>query len=331
MGFFQPYRNEEGVRTMKWWKQLAALMLMLLLVLSGCNQEESTPTNEVTSEETQSLPVVTDALGNEVQLDKQPERIVSLIPSNTEILYAIGLGDAVVGVTDWDNYPEDVLNKEKVGGMEFDVEKILSLEPDLVLDHGSRNHQEDTLVKQLQDAGVPVFVVPEAKSIQGIFDTIVQVGNLTGQQEQAETVVSDLTNRLNQLKDQVAQMDNGEPKVVWIEISPQPELYSAGKGTYIDEAIEMLGAKNAVEQEGWPLITEEAAISYNPDVIITTYGYYVDNAIEQVLSREGWQDVKAVKNKAVYDVQSDLLSRPGPRIIEGVEELAKAIYPDQFK
>ena len=99
----------------------------------------------------------------------------------------------------------------------------------------------------------------------------------------------------------------------------------------MDEMLTMIKAENIVKEEGWPQLNQEAIIEANPDVIITTYGYYVENAVEQVLGREGWQDINAIKNKQVVDVQSDKVTRSGPRLVEGVEELAKAVYPDIFK
>jgi iron complex transport system substrate-binding protein len=110
-----------------------------------------------------------------------------------------------------------------------------------------------------------------------------------------------------------------------MEISPAPELYAAGKNTFIDEMLSIINAENIVKEEGWPKVDQEAIISSNPDVIITTYGFYVDNPVGQVTSREGWQDINAVKNKQVVDVHSDKVTRPGPRLVEGVEEVT-AVY-----
>ena len=117
-------------------------------------------------------------------------------------------------------------------------------------------------------------------------------------------------------------------KKVYVEVDPS--LFTVGKNTFMDEMLTMIKAENIVKEEGWPQLNQEAIIEANPDVIITTYGYYTENAVEQVLNREGWQDINAIKNKQVVDVHSDKVTRPGPRLVEGVEELAKAVYPDIF-
>jgi len=119
---------------------------------------------------------------------------------------------------------------------------------------------------------------------------------------------------------------------VFVEVSPAPEIYTAGKNTFINEMLELIGAKNAAgDMEGWAKVDQEAIVERNPDVVVTTYGYYTENAVELVLGRQGWENVKAVKGKQVFDVHSDLVTRSGPRLAEGAEELAKAIYPDVFK
>jgi iron complex transport system substrate-binding protein len=123
-----------------------------------------------------------------------------------------------------------------------------------------------------------------------------------------------------------------EKKKVFVEVSPAPEVFTTGKNTFMDEMISLINAENiANDQEGWVQMDQEAIIDRNPDVIITTYGFYTENATEQVLSRQGWENVNAIKNMQVIDVDSDTVTRSGPRIVEGVEELAKAVYPEVFK
>ena len=135
--------------------------------------------------------------------------------------------------------------------------------------------------------------------------------------------------QIEQIKEKASKVT--EKKKVWVEISPQPDLYTAGQHTFIGEMLDLIGAENVAAKEGWYSVNEEEVVKLNPDVIVTTYGYYVENAVEQVLSRDGWQEVTAVKNKAVYDVDSDMMTRPGPRLVNGVEELGKAIYPEIFE
>ncbi len=303
------------------------MFLSIILVLSGCSAEkESSPKKD---KKTEFSLQTKDAVGNEVKLDHKPKRIVSLLPSNTEILYKLGEGDSVVGVSDFDNYPKEVTSKDKIGGMEFNLEKIISLKPDLVLDHGSRHHQEDALMGKLKDAGIPVYVVKEATNINDIYDTIREIGKLTDTEKKAQSIISEEKKSMAEITKIGKKIPPNKQKSVWIEVSPSPELYTAGKGTFIDEGLSLIGAKNvAGHTKGWPLITEEAAIQNNPDVIITTYG---QDAPKKVMERKGWQNITAVQNKRIVDVNSDKLTRPGPRIVEGIEELAKAIYPEEYK
>lgn len=323
-------------------KYLFPLLLLLLVTLAACGstgedqtaKEGSEASKETSEEKTKEadFPVtVTDALGNEITIEEQPESIVSLIPSNTEITYALGMGDAVVGVTDNDNYPEEVLDVEKVGGMEFNVEKIISLQPDVVLAHASGAHNSEAGLKQLQDAGINVIVVKDATSIDGAYDSIKFIGQVTGTTEKAKEVVNEMKEKLESIEEKAATISEEDKKNVWVEISGAPEIYTAGKGTFIDEIIQAIGAKNvAADLEGWPKVTEEDAVLFNPDIIITTYGHYTENAREKVLSRDAWKDVPAIQEEQVYDIHSDKVTRTGPRLIEGVEELAKAIYPDVY-
>jgi iron complex transport system substrate-binding protein len=324
-------------------KKLSALILVLLLaisVITGCgNQEAKEPekaqqTESVDSNqgaEASAFPVtLTDADGNEITIEKKPERIVSLIPSNTEIAFALGLGEEVVGVTDFDNYPKEVETKEKIGGMEFNVEKIISLNPDLVLAHASTSQSAEPGLKQIRDAGITVLVVNNATSIEDVYQSIDLIAKATGTADEGEKLINDMKAKFAEIEEKASAIQEGEEAVVWVEVDPT--LYTTGKGTFMDEMLTMIHAKNAAgDQEGWVQFTEEDAIKLNPDVIITTYGNYIENPVEQVLSRKAWVEVNAVKNKRVYDVDPDTVTRSGPRLADGVEELAKAIYPDIFK
>ncbi|MCZ0754552.1 ABC transporter substrate-binding protein [Anoxybacillus sp. J5B_2022] len=320
---------------MKQWKHYALLVVFVLTLglIAACGNDTSKQTSESNAkQETKAVFPVTvkDGLGEDVTIKAEPKKIVSLIPSNTEIAYALGLGDKIVGVSDFDNYPEDVKNKEKIGGMEFNVEKIISLKPDLVLAHASSAHNSKDGLKQLKDAGITVLVVNDAKSFDDVYHSIELIGKATGTTEKANEIVDHMKTKLEEIKEKAKNVK--QPVKVWVEVSPAPEIYTAGKGTFIDDMLQAIQAKNvAGDQEGWPMFTEEKAVALNPDVIITTYGYYVKDAVNQVLARPAWKDVPAIKNKRVYDVNSDLVSRPGPRLVEGVEELAKVIYPDVFK
>lgn len=327
-------------------KKLYSLIFALLLatgLLAGCgdnadkpkenaSQGQNTEQAENTEQEVAAFPVtIKDAIDNEVVIEAKPERIVSIIPSNTEIAFALGLGNEVVGVNDYDNFPEEVADKEKIGGMEFNVEKIISLKPNLVLAHASSAHNSVEGLQQLRDAGIAVLVVNDAKNFEEVYDSINMIGKATGATETAEKLVADMKAKMDEIKTKAEEIKEENRKTVFVEVSPSPEIYAAGANTFIDEMLEMLHADNILTEEGWPQIDPEAIIESNPDVIITTHGYYTEDPIGNVVSRDGWQDINAVKNQQVFDVHSDKVTRTGPRLVEGVEELAKAIYPEVFK
>ena len=317
-------------------KFYAFLVTMLLAagVLAGCGESAEQPKEEKKVEEGQkgAYPVtINDALDNEVVIETKPERIVSVIPSNTEIAFELGFGEEVVGVSDFDNYPPEAEKKEKVGGLEFNVEKVISLNPDLVLAHASTAQSSEAGLQQLKDAGVPVLIVNDAKNFDEVYESIEMIGTAGGAKEKAEQLVADMKSKLEEIKTKAQAIKEEDRKSVMVEVSPAPEIYAAGKNTFMDEMLSAINAENIISEEGWPKMDSEAIIERNPDVIVTTHGFYTEDSVGNVLSRDGWQDITAVKNKQVAAVDSDMVTRSGPRIIEGVEELAKAIYPDVFK
>ncbi|WHY02964.1 ABC transporter substrate-binding protein [Neobacillus sp. DY30] len=319
-------------------KKLSSLLFILLLafgVLTACGEQKESVKDEGNSSTEQkaaetAYPVtIKDAVDNKVTIEEKPEKIVSLIPSNTEIAFALGLGEQVVGVSDFDNYPEEAATKEKIGGMEINIEKIISLQPNLVLAHASAMNGTNGL-QQLRDAGLTVLVVNDAQNFEQIYDSIAMIGKATGENKKAEELIKGMQDKLAEIKAKAGEIK--EKKKVFVEVSPAPEVYTTGKNTFMDDMISLINAENiANDQEGWIKIDQEVMIDRNPDVIITTYGFYTENAAQQVLERQGWENVNAVKNKQVIDVDSDRVTRSGPRIVEGVEDLAKAVYPEVFK
>lgn len=273
---------------------------------------------------------IIDGSGQEITIEERPQSIVSLQASYTEISFALGLGEQIVGVSDYCNYPEEALEKEKVGARNMDVEKILEMMPDLVLvtDYHYKNHA--VILDQLKEIGINVIVINSAASFEHTYTTIQLIGGVTGTITQADEMVQDMQQRLAQLIKKAEQVTVAA--TVWVEVSPAPDIFTTGSGTFMHEMLEAIGAINAAGHlEGWNKLTEEEIVVLMPDVIVTTYGYYVDNPEEGVYSRAGWAEVPAIKNKRVYDVDSDTVTRPGPRLIDGVEQLGKIIYPDVFQ
>ncbi|MFS0656132.1 ABC transporter substrate-binding protein [Bacillus sp. 179-C3.3 HS] len=315
-------------------KKLTAIWLSVLLVvgvLAGCagaetEQKAAGSQNKETT--TAAFPVsIQDATGQTVEIKEQPKRIVSLIPSNTEIVYALGLGDKMVGRSDVDNYPKEVEKVEKVGGVTLNVEKIISLKPDLVLAHASQLGSKEGF-KQLEDAGVQVLTVNDATSFKDVYESINMIGEATGAKEASVKIVDSMKSKLNDIRKQAETISKDQEKTVFVEVSGAPEIYTTGQDTFMDEMISVIRAKNAAgDQTGWVQITEESLIKQDPDIIMTIDGA----SLADLEKRDGWNAMKAVKEKQVFQLNTDLASRPGPRLIEGVEALAKSVYPDTFK
>ncbi|HZG73759.1 MAG TPA: ABC transporter substrate-binding protein [Chondromyces sp.] len=307
-------------------------------LLAGCGGNNSTEQgNEGKKEEKTetaqaAFPVtIKDATGKDVTIEEQPDRIVSLIPSNTEIAFELGLENEIVGVTDFDNYPKEATEKEKIGGLDFNVEKVVSLEPDLVLAHGSNVNSSKEGFEQLEAAGIDVLVINEAQNFEEVYDSIEMIGEATGKTAEAGEVVEEMKSDLEEIEKKAEGITEEEQKRVFIEVSPAPEIYTTGKNTFMQEMLDIIHAENvAADQEGWIQMTEEAIIQKDPEVILVTHGFYTEQPVEQIMGRKGWEDITAVKEKQVHDVNADLVNRSGPRLVEGVEELAKAIYPDVF-
>jgi iron complex transport system substrate-binding protein len=332
--------NDGGIQ-MKGFRKyvnIASIIFLLMLgVLTGCGQtnqevkEEKKETQQAAEEKTSSFPVtIKDDTGKEITIEKKPEKVVSLLPSSTEILFALGLDKEIVGVSDYDNYPKQALQKEKVGAQDLNVEKILALKPDVAfLDEYHSTNASDT-IKQFESAGIKVVIVGSKSSFDQVYETIDMLAKATGTTEKAEEIIAGMKKKVEDIKKKAQNVT--EKKRVWVEVSPQPDIFTTGKGTFMQEMLDMIGAENvAADQQGWVKMDEEEIVKRNPEVIITTYGYYVDHPKEQVLNRAGWKEVEAVKNGQVFDVNSDMVTRPGPRLADGVEELGKFIYPDIFK
>ncbi|SEQ95486.1 ABC transporter substrate-binding protein [Piscibacillus halophilus] len=323
----------------KIWLWLLSLVLAVgLAACQGDQSEDETPEqnedteqqeengDESSGEETESGEfeevTLTDKSDTEVTVEEKPEKIVSVIPSATETVFAVGAGEEVVGVSEWANYPEEVNDIEKVGDQQLNIEKIVSLEPDLVV--ADLNNADD--IEAMRQAGLNVLVLG-AQNLEEVYKDIELVGQATGHMDQATEVIEQMKSDVTEVQNAVSDLSEDEKKRVWIEVGP--ELYSGGEGSFIDELINLAGGVNIIgDQEGWPQVSEEVVLEKDPEVIITTYGYYMDDAVDQVLTRDNWQDVTAVQEEQVYDLHSDVLTRPGPRLTEGLKELAHSIYPD---
>jgi iron complex transport system substrate-binding protein len=264
-------------------------------------------------------------VGHTLALDAVPERIISLAPAHTETLYALGLEDKVVGVTEYCNYPPQAVEKPKVGSFAtIDLEQVVGLEPDLVL--ATTMHVAET-VPALQERGIAVFVV-DPQTVAQVLDAIDRIGQITGSQEAAEALVADRQARIDAVRGKVK--DAPCPRVFW-ELGA--ELYTVGPDTFIDDLITLAGGENvaADADSSWPQLSVEAIVMRDPDVIVLADHNYGQTA-EMVKERPGWEDIRAVREGNIIAItDDDIVSRPGPRIVEGLEFLARALHPDLFE
>ena len=299
-------------------KKLLLLLLAAVIIAVGAACSVSAPG-----------PVVDD-LGRTIDVEKVPQKIVSLAPSNTEILFALGLGDKVVGVTDFDDYPAQVKQKTSVGSPYpgFDLEKIVSLEPDLVLGFG---YSLPDYAAKLEKLGHAVVVLAP-KDVEGVLSDIELVGKITGSEEAAKRLVDNMKRRID---DVVAKTkDAPKPKVFWeFDATDSTKPWTAGPGSFNHALIELAGGQNigATGASSSFQMSAEEIISDDPGVIFLG-DYQFGAKVEDVLNRPGWSVISAVKNNRIYPITDpNLTDRPGPRIVDGLEMLAKMLHPELFK
>jgi iron complex transport system substrate-binding protein len=297
------------VRGTNWF--LAALLSMAL-VLTACSPGEQTPVN-----------YVFDDLGRLVAINGTPQRIISLAPSNTEILFALGLGDKVMGVTDWCDYPPEALNKTKVGGYATpNIEKIVALNPNLIL-AGYGNPIE--VVYTLAGLGLTVFGI-KTTDLDDLLNDIRRVGEITDKEVEAQALTSAMASRIQAVTNQTAELEQ-RPRVFYIVWGGEGSaLWTAGSGTFIHELIEKAGGVNICQNiTGYTTISIEDVLARDPEIIITSELSYdwALNAIELA-------STNASQSGRIYTCDDNLVQRPGPRLVEGLEWFAHFIQPDIF-
>lgn len=284
---------------------------------------ETTASGEVSGPVT-----VTDMLGREITLERPAARVVALTPSDCEILFAIGAGDTLVGRGEYCDYPAEVLDVPAVqSGAETNIEEILALEPQLLI--MSAMSQTEEQAAQLEAAGVQV-VISDAQDIAGVYTAIEMIGKLMGRDESAAEVIENMKTTFAEIEEKSA---GDGSKTIYFEVSPlEYGLYTAGAHTFMDEVANMLGVKNCfADVEGWSAISEEQVLKRNPDYIMTITMYYGEGPTpeEEILGRAGWENVTAVKNRAILNLVDNELSRPAPRLADGAKKLYDFVYGEE--
>ncbi len=332
------------------WLSSIVMAAMLSVLLAACAPTQPAPTTEQpatestessntssSSNETSSAGeqttyplTIKDATGYDFTFKEQPKRIVSISPAETEALFALGLDQQIVGVSEYDNYPEGVKSKARIGGVSKpDVEAVVALRPDVVFTGISSS---EALVKELRAAGIPIFKTTP-KTIDDVMSNIELYGKITNRQAEAKQVTDHMREQVKSVTDAVASLTPEQKKKVYIEFSPG---WTVGKGEFMDEMITLAGGTNiAGNTTGWHEINEEAIVAADPDVILyskQSMDATTNQTLDQIIrARSGWNKIKAIQNNQLFGLDDDLVSRPGPRVTDGLVEIAHAIYPNLFK
>lgn len=305
-------------------KKILALILSIVLIvgLSACQAQQPANSESTETQAADTKIEITDIKGRQITFDKVPERIISLSPANTEILYAVGAGDKVVGVTSFCDYPAEVLDVEKIGTFEGpNLELIQKLMPDVVLAGG---YIQEDLITSLEQLNIPV-VSTEATDFNSIFDSITLVGKVSGNDEKAAEVVKGMKDKIAEIQDKVK---GKTPKSVFYVVWTDP-LSTAGSGTFINDVIKAAGGINTAEKvQYWAKYSIEELVKDNPEYLLSskhatnegvTADFYRDSPL--------FKNLDSVKNNKIYLMSDDnIVSRPGPRIVQAIEEIAKVLH-----
>ena len=317
------------------------LVLILMFTLAACEQSNDntgndsantgnpteTPieTSDASDEENTTYPItITDSFDREVTIDSEPKKIISLSPAITEIVYALEKGDKLIGRTDYDDYPQEVADVESIGDlMDPNIERIVELEPDIAI---ASAHFSEEVLQKLEESGVKVVILYGEENFDGAYEAIEKVGNILN----AEGKASDIVDNMKAKVDDVVQKVKGleKPSVYYVVGFGEWGDFTAGSDTFIGQLIEMAGAKNAADDvEGWSYSLEKL-IEKNPDYLISSKS---DKHKEQLKTTNGYSELDAVLNDKIYEIDKNKLERQGPRIVEGLKEIAQYIHPDAFE
>ena len=297
---------------------LIAVLTALVLLCMGCGKARQTRER-----------TVTDMTGREIVLDGDITRVVALTAADCEILYAVGAGDALVGRGEYCDYPEAVLSLPSLqSGLGTNIEQIIALTPQVVFMDTMNQSVEQ--IDALEAAGVRV-VESDAVDLEGVYESISLIGRVMNREREAAEAIDGMKQTFRELSDKAAA--HTDKPSVYFEISPLRDgLWTAGKGTFMDEAASLLGAANVFEDvTGWAAISEEQVIQRNPGYIVTTAVYSGTGPTpeQEIAGRAGWENLSAVKDGHILNLTDNALVRPGPRLAEGAKQLYEFLYAEK--
>lgn len=320
------------------------LVLIVALAMAACGGTRATAPAAATSEPATDPPtadptatehptaeplVLSDGRGKQITLTEPAQRIVSLAPSNTEIVFAIGAGDQLVGRDDFSDFPEAALAVPSIGSTygDLNVEAIVGLQPHVIMAAGITPTEQ---VQALEQVGLTVFVVENPGAFPELFDNLRLVGRLTGHEGEANDLAVEMEARFQS----VVEMAEGvEPVTVFYEVdgTDPTSPWTTGSGTFQQIAIGLAGGENVfADIDGWAQVNLEEVVLRDPSVIVFADGPFVPTTVESLSARPGWGDIRAIQTGEVYAMDTDLLDLPGPRLVEGLEAMARILHPELF-
>jgi iron complex transport system substrate-binding protein len=270
-----------------------------------------------------------DREGNTITLPDSIDRIISMGPSNTEVLVALGFEDIIIAA---DSYSSNIDGLKKdiplFSMMSPDGEQIINLEPDVIFVTGMSKAGGDDPYKVVADAGICVVYMPSSSSIEGICEDIRYLSVVMGAVSRGDEIITGMTREIETIRTVCSAI--AEKRSVYFEIGAAPYMYSFGKGVFLNEMLEIIGAINIfADQEKWISVADEAILDANPDVILTSVNY-IEDPVGEIKARPGWDRLTAVQNGDVYYIDTDSSNRPSHNIIIALKEMAVAVYPDKF-
>lgn len=309
-------------------KLLRVVVFVIILVLST-GMVTACKSSEIEEEKVTTIEV-TDMIGRTITLEGIPEKIISLAPSNTEILFSLGLGDKLVGVTEFCDYPEAAKGKPKVAGFaDADIEKILAAEPDVIFITSTMH--VDEILPSLENYGMTVVVI-DPRTLEEVLDSYTIIGKVTGTSEKAAQIVNNMSARIKNISDKTKRLTTTEKPRVFYVMWDEP-LMTVGGDTRIHELIEKAGGTNLfADTEGYPTIDLETLVEADPQVIIagTGMGEGADAPFTFAQTESRLEDSEARKNNRIYEINTDIVGRPTERLIDGLEQMAEMIHPELF-
>lgn len=309
-------------------KNLTTLLITIVMMatFTACSSNNTDSSSGTKNETVQTgYPYTfTDSMGNEVVIESEPKKIISVAPSITELVYALGKGDNLVGRTDYCDYPEEAKAVESIGSlMDPNIEKIVELKPDIVI---ASTHFKDDVAKKLKDLGIKIVVINDSKNIDGAYESINKVGVILNTKDKAEELVNSNKKKIEEVNKKVK--DEEAPKAYYVVGFGKNGDFTATGDTFIAEMLGLAGGKNiAQDATGWAYSLEKI-IENDPEYIIISKNFGMK---DELISTEGYKELSAVKNNKVFEIDDNLVNRQGPRISEGVEALAKILHPNLFE